>query len=219
MSRAALVGIVLVGMVACGATASAPPEAAVRVAPSAPPTAAAPSSQRRSTAASDAPDAGATGLDEAAILDCQMYMTSGIGAPPPGCTLDRSDIPPVDLSVLGDAGVVDAAPPPPARGQVALKGRSDPPIADFDRVLAGMRVRVRSCYRKALPEKPKLKGDLALRLQIEPNGEVAKVAIVRHAGFPEEIEACITRAVGNAIFAAPGGKGSSATVEGHFTPD
>lgn len=116
---------------------------------------------------------------------------------------------PVDLS--------GAAPPSSStpkvagpKGDVQLGGTTaTPPLANGDRVVAGLRPRVRQCYQQGLNSDPSMSGKIVLSVKVGPNGEVHSATASSNVGMSPAVVACVQRVFRMAQFEAPGGGGST----------
>ena len=86
------------------------------------------------------------------------------------------------------------------------------PVANAERVVAGLRPKFKSCYQKGLSSDPGMSGSVKVVVKVSPNGEVASADNGGGSGLSPEVISCIQRAVRNAQFDAPGGSGSTINI-------
>ncbi len=80
---------------------------------------------------------------------------------------------------------------------------STTPIANSDRVVAGLRPRFRQCFQQGLNMDPGMAGKLVIVAKVTPTGEVASADVQVNTGLSSAVAACATRVVRNAQFAPP----------------
>ncbi len=79
------------------------------------------------------------------------------------------------------------------QGEAQLGGMSGAPAdSDLPRLVAGMRPRIRQCYRKGLESDPTMAGRITVHAIFGPNGECTKVTVTANTGLSPSVEACIT---------------------------
>lgn len=106
----------------------------------------------------------------------------------------------------------------PQRGDVQLGAPSATvPIPHVERVLAGLRPRLRACYWTALEGAPPMTGRLAIRANVSAEGAVTSTEAVVDSGLPVQLVGCAKAAIARAKFEAPGAKGSTLTIPMSFT--
>jgi len=105
-------------------------------------------------------------------------------------------------------GTVYGGPPPP------LDGASASPTGDVvlgatggvghdDRVVAGARAGLRSCYQKGLDNDPSMAGKASFRVEVSATG-TAKATTASTAGLSSNVETCMLHKLGRLAFdAAP----------------
>lgn len=219
-------GLVVFGaVVACGG-ASSPPVAPVTADPSsasasptnapppvtAPPPASAPPLAPSASAPPQVTDAQAAELArQADSMQIAILGSSSTQTAPP---ISRNDIPPVDLSgASATGGRVDHGKPTGPKGDVQLGGTSATvPIANGDRVVAGLRPRFRQCYQQGLNVDPMMSGKIVLRARVAPNGEVSSADVMSNTGMSPVVAACVARVLKQPQFEPPGGGGSTLNV-------
>jgi len=115
---------------------------------------------------------------------------------------------PQPCATAGDAGA-----PSSKKGEVQVGGsKATNPVADADRVLAGLRPHFRNCYSKGLENNPSASGAVKLEIRVGPNGEVSNVESKDVVGLPSDVVTCMKGYAKRAMFTAPGGSGSTVTV-------
>lgn len=103
-------------------------------------------------------------------------------------------------------------PPTPSPGDATLGGTTaSVPIANADRVVAGLRPRLRACYNKGLEAAPDAAGKVSFAAEVGANGEVNAVKVTADKSMPAAATACMKRVIQNAQFDAPG-KPSTLTI-------
>ena len=149
-----------------------------------------------------------TKAEELALQADQMQLAIlGSGGGRPATSSARPDIPPVDLS-----GASATTPPKPVgpKAEVHVGGvTATVPVANVDRVVAGLRARFRQCYQRGLDSDPSMSGKLVVVAKIGPNGEVSSAAMTSNSGLSEATVACVVRVLKPVQFDAPGGGGST----------
>lgn len=101
---------------------------------------------------------------------------------------------------------------------VAVGGHTESaPVVDAARVLAGLRARFRRCYAQGLASDPTMKGNVVLTIRVAPNGDVAGADVAKNAGVSTAVASCLAEVAKRAVFAAPGGTGSTLTVPFTFS--
>ncbi|HVH45928.1 MAG TPA: AgmX/PglI C-terminal domain-containing protein [Labilithrix sp.] len=93
------------------------------------------------------------------------------------------------------------------------------PVTNVDRVIAGLRPRMRACYRMGLNVDPSMAGKLVIGATLTPAGEVASTKVVSSSGISATVGQCVTSILQRAQFDAPGGKGSSLQFSVTFSQD
>ncbi|MDB4994723.1 MAG: hypothetical protein JWM74_2155 [Myxococcaceae bacterium] len=201
-SSRSFVAFVVAGasLVACHNTATPPGDAAVvptaTVAPAAPSAAVAPADASATTSDNDAGlglgalaggdlrdgDGGGGGLLKMGRLGREMAAVYG-----PAPSDLRSD---GGTMIVGD---VQMGTPTVTKGA----------LTNHERVLAGARARLRSCYTKGLQSDPSQKGAVSFTLDIAANGEVSKAKATGPTLSPEVIS-CMKSTLGRLVFDAPG---------------
>jgi hypothetical protein len=91
-------------------------------------------------------------------------------------------------------------------------------IDGADRVLAGLRPRLRQCYQVGLGADPTMTGKLTLTAKVLASGDVGGADVVSNTGLAPSVAACAQRALTRATFDAPGESGSTLTVSVTFVP-
>jgi hypothetical protein len=81
---------------------------------------------------------------------------------------------------------------------------SDVPIADADRVVAGLRPRFRACYQRGLDVDPMMAGKLTIEVRLVPEGEVEAASPTTNTGIAPAVASCAALAVQRVTFSAPG---------------
>ena len=109
---------------------------------------------------------------------------------------------------------------PAAQGEAQVGAATvTAPIPNVDRVLAGLRPRLRMCYRRGLASEPEMKGKLTLRAKVLLSVEVALTEVSQNVGLSPSVASCASRALGNVTFdALAGGSDSTLTVPVTFVP-
>ena len=82
------------------------------------------------------------------------------------------------------------------------------PIAERDRVLAGLRPRFRSCYQTGLDADPTMSGKLTLTAKVHAAadyGEVVSVEVTQNTGLSPGVAQCASGVLKRAAFAKPSG--------------
>lgn len=134
-------------------------------------------------------------------------------APQPVVTLPFITMPPPPSAFLPSASL---GPMRVTIGTPVVSGRL--PAAVVQRGLNGQRERLRRCYAKGLAADPALAGEVALRLVIDREGQVAS-ATQGGSRMPDgEVAACVVRALQGASFPAPEGGLVIVAVALRFTP-
>lgn len=105
------------------------------------------------------------------------------------------------------------------RGKVTTSGKTVKPIGNFDRVVASMRGRYRACYQTGLTHDPGLEGKVVIGLKIGAGGEVEEAKVDKNEKITPLVASCVVNVTKRATFDAPGGSGTSGTVELVFQPD
>lgn len=90
------------------------------------------------------------------------------------------------------------------------------PVANAERVVAGLRPKFRACYNKGLASDPGMAGGVTIVTKVGPNGEVATADASNVSGLSSDVVSCIQRVVRNAQFDAPGGSGSTINIPVKF---
>ncbi len=91
-------------------------------------------------------------------------------------------------------------------------------IDGADRVLAGLRPRLRQCYQAGLAADPAMTGKLTLTAKVLANGEVGSVDVASNTGLAPSVATCAKRVMSGAMFDAPGENGSALTMSVTFVP-
>lgn len=208
---------------------------------------------------SNVSDAQAAKLaQQAEAIQMQMLAAFGGGSAVQGA-LNRSDIPPVDLSGaaasgaavsaaggdlhMGSGGGVvqpgksgglnsiggstsaqgssgagqQASTPKGPTGDAQLGATSATvPVANAERVIAGLRPGFRQCYNTGLQQDPGMSGSVTVTVKIGPNGEVSSADATSNTGLSDSVVRCIARKLKNAQFDPPGGSGSTLNVPVKF---
>ena len=81
-------------------------------------------------------------------------------------------------------------------------------ITNADRVIAGMRGRMRACYNSGLQQDPSMEGSIKLKAKIDEKGEVTSAEITSNTGLSTAVGTCVTNVVRRAQF--EGGPGTVA---------
>jgi hypothetical protein len=195
---------------------------------------------------------------QAEAIQMQMLAAFGGGSAVQGA-LNRSDIPPVDLSgaaasnaavsstgggdlhmgsgggviqpgkgsgLSGIGGSTSAQASSGAGTAVAVKGPTGEasigattatvPVANAERVIAGLRPGFRACYNTGLQQDPGMAGSVTITVKIGPNGEVSSAEASSNNGLSDGVVKCIARKLRNAQFDPPGGSGSTINVPVKF---
>ncbi len=90
------------------------------------------------------------------------------------------------------------------------------PVANAERVIAGLRPKFRLCYNQGLSQDPGMSGSVTMVVKIAPNGEVNSADAASNNGLSDSVVKCIARALKNAQFDAPGSSGSVLQVPAKF---
>jgi len=90
------------------------------------------------------------------------------------------------------------------------------PVANAERVVAGLRPKFRACYNKGLQTDPGMAGGVTIVTHVGPNGEVSAADASNTTGLSSDVVSCIQRVVRNAQFDAPGGNGSTINIPVKF---
>jgi hypothetical protein len=90
------------------------------------------------------------------------------------------------------------------------------PVANAERVIAGLRPKFRLCYNQGLAQDPGMAGSVTMVVKIAPNGEVDSANASGNSGLSDSVVKCIQRALKNAQFDAPGSSGSVLQVPAKF---
>ncbi len=90
------------------------------------------------------------------------------------------------------------------------------PVANAERVIAGLRPKFRLCYNQGLSQDPGMSGSVTMVVKIAPNGEVNSADAASNSGLSDSVVKCIARALKNAQFDAPGSSGSVLQVPAKF---
>ncbi len=101
--------------------------------------------------------------------------------------------------------------------QVGAVSTSGAPVANADRVIAGLRPRFRACYQQGLNADPTMAGALRLVAQIGPNGAVSSTQ-VSECRVSASVCACVQRSVQNAQFSPPDGGPSALSMTVKMVP-
>ena len=120
-----------------------------------------------------------------------------------------------DLVALGADVLPSAKMGPPGsgrfiggpKGDAQLQGvemTTKPAIQDADRVIAGLRARIRQCYQTGLNTDPSMEGSIGVKVVVAPNGEVTTADVVSNTGLSPSVASCISRVIGRAQFASGG---------------
>ena len=194
--------VALVILVACkpsGATSDAAPPQVVSVAP---PASVAPSVA--SSAPSDADARAAKLAAEADAMQLEMLKALGDGTNVGSSELHVPSNGPAPIVTGGGLSGLDAGPPPPGRVSTGAS-TSVPPIANADRVIAGLRPRARTCYNQGLANDPGMHGVVTIALMIDTAGDVTSANVTGDKGgsVSGSVIQCITRAFKNAQFDPP----------------
>jgi MYXO-CTERM domain-containing protein len=128
----------------------------------------------------------------------------------------RGEVPENELPLAPQPDFVVRAP----AGQVTIGPATfvGPAVSGVDRVLAGLRSRVRSCYQTGLVNDPRIKGSLEITFVVAPNGEPTP-SVSKNEGLPLQVAECTRAAVGRATFSPPEGGGkTTAKIAIRFEP-
>ncbi|HSO37139.1 MAG TPA: DUF2330 domain-containing protein [Labilithrix sp.] len=87
---------------------------------------------------------------------------------------------------------------------------SGPAVADADRVMAGLRGRIRRCYEAGLDVDPNLKGHLEVALVVAADGEQISTSVAKNVGLTPAVAECARDVVRRATFSPPSGGGKAA---------
>lgn len=90
------------------------------------------------------------------------------------------------------------------------------PVANAERVIAGLRPKFRLCYNQGLSQDPGMSGSVTMMVKIAPNGEVNSADASSNSGLSDSVVKCIARALRNAQFDPPGSSGSVLSVPAKF---
>jgi hypothetical protein len=90
------------------------------------------------------------------------------------------------------------------------------PVANAERVIAGLRPKFRLCYNQGLAQDPGMSGSVTMTVKIAPNGEVNSADAAANTGLSDSVVKCISRALKNAQFDPPGSSGSVLNVPAKF---
>jgi hypothetical protein len=90
------------------------------------------------------------------------------------------------------------------------------PVANAERVIAGLRAKFRLCYNQGLSQDPGMSGAVTMVVKIAPNGEVNSADASGNSGLSDGVIKCISRALKNAQFDPPGASGSVLQVPAKF---
>jgi hypothetical protein len=74
------------------------------------------------------------------------------------------------------------------------------PIANAERVIAGLHAKFRLCYNQGLAQDPGMSGQVTMVAKIAPNGEVSSADASGNQGLSDGVVKCISRALRNAQF-------------------
>jgi hypothetical protein len=77
---------------------------------------------------------------------------------------------------------------------------SSAPIANAERVVAGLHAKFRLCYNQGLAQDPGMSGAVTMVAHIAPNGEVSGADASGNSGLSDSVVKCISRALRNAQF-------------------
>jgi hypothetical protein len=77
---------------------------------------------------------------------------------------------------------------------------SSAPIANAERVVAGLHAKFRLCYNQGLAQDPSMSGSVTMVAHIAPNGEVSAADATGNSGLSDSVVKCISRALRNAQF-------------------
>jgi hypothetical protein len=91
------------------------------------------------------------------------------------------------------------------------------PVPNAERVIAGVRPRMRTCYRAGLNIDPLMTGKLVVGATVTAGGEIASTNVVSNEGLSPQVAQCVTLLLKRAQFDAPGGNGSTLTIPITFT--
>ncbi len=86
------------------------------------------------------------------------------------------------------------------------------PIADADRVIAGLRPRLRLCFTNGLKADPKMNGRVMYTVSVAGDGSVTTANVVSNTGIAFDVVTCQVGVLKRAQFTAPGGSGSTLNV-------
>jgi hypothetical protein len=115
----------------------------------------------------------------------------------------------------GGSGTLQAVQGP--RGDASIGATSSSaPVANLERVIAGLRPKFRLCYNQGLAGDPGMSGSVTMVVKIAPNGEVNSADAGNNTGLSDGVVKCIARALRNAQFDAPGSSGSTVQVPVKF---
>ncbi len=190
---------------------------------------------------------GADAIDASACMMAMLSPFGA--PPECRATMDRNGIPPVDLSDAGVGmdswghdPRADAGPPSSRHGRllpsvgdaaalpadasilvghpsVLLRTHPAPSVSNVDRVVAGLRPKMRSCYARGLDLDPTQRGSLTLEATLAPNGEVVQTKVLgRSRGLGLSVAECAERVLRNGNFDPPGPGGATLTVDVDLTP-
>ena len=99
---------------------------------------------------------------------------------------------------------------PSSQGEVQMSAPTvTVPIANVERVVAGLRSRFRACYRAGVASDPSMTGKLTLTAVVLPNGEVGTVDVAQNTGLSPSVASCAARGLKNTTFDSPGGSSGS----------
>lgn len=90
------------------------------------------------------------------------------------------------------------------------------PIPNAEEVIASLRPKFRLCYRAGLRETPNLAGGVVMDGKVAPDGTVTSVTQHVPTTLPKPVVACLEYVLQSAVFAPPGGTGSSVRVPINF---
>jgi hypothetical protein len=145
-----------------------------------------------------------------------LHLGSGGGAVQPGKGGGLGSIAgPGAPGAGGGGGTLNAVQGP--KGSVETGASSATvPVANAERVIAGLRPKFRLCYNNGLQQDPGMSGAVTMTVKIAPNGEVNGADASSNTGLSSGVVACIARALRNAQFDPPGASGSTLQIPVKF---
>ncbi len=109
-------------------------------------------------------------------------------------------------SMLAPSHASAAASAMPSPGDPKGSWISDAPttsssqVSEADRVVEGLRPKLRACYDKAVADGTRVSGMVTCGVRIAKNGKVAAVGVTRRSGLPAPLVECIVAELKNAQF-------------------